>query len=155
MQGSNLLQRVPKWAWWTAGGVAATGFLGLWAVLYRDGKVAGVSLLRRVDGVPLTLRAAGVFTAMQTAAAADGVVLKLNSGFRSMAEQTALYAKYLLGIGNLAAKPGYSNHQGGTAYDIDVNNSTSSAAYRWLEVHARQFGIHRTVSSEPWHWELV
>lgn len=152
---SNLLQRVPRWAWWTAGGVAISGLLGLWAVLYRDGKVAGVSLLRRVDGVPLTLRAAGIFESMQAAAAADGVALKLNSGFRSMAEQTALYAKYLLGIGNLAAKPGYSNHQGGVAYDIEVDNSTSSEAYRWLNTHKDIYGIHRTVPSEPWHWELV
>lgn len=152
---TNLLQRVPRWAWWTAGGLAASSFLGLWALLYRDGKVAGVALLRRVDGVPLTLRAASVFTAMRDTAAADGVVLKLNSGFRTMSEQVALYAKYLLGVGNLAAKPGYSNHQGGIAYDIEVKNSTSSPEYRWLAANADKFGIHRTVASEPWHWELV
>lgn len=155
---SKLLARVPGWVWWVSGGLAASTVLGSIVVLYRDGKALGLALVRRVDGVPLTLRTAAAFEAMRAAAAADGVALKLNSGFRSMTEQLALYAKYLAG-GTLAAKPGYSNHQSGTSADIEVHSSTTSPEYRWLAANGRQFGFVNTGKDfsqvELWHWDLV
>jgi hypothetical protein len=67
-----------------------------------------------------------------------------------MAEQQYLYDCYLTkscNNGNLAAKPGYSNHQNGRAVDV----STSS----WLFANAAKFGFVRTVPSEDWHWEYA
>lgn len=42
---------------------------------------------------------------------------QVNSGFRSRAEQAILYARYLAG-GNLAARPGTSEHEKGRAIDV-------------------------------------
>jgi LAS superfamily LD-carboxypeptidase LdcB len=95
---------------------------------------------------------AAAFNQMHAAARAAGINLPVVSGFRSMEAQRALYQKYLNGTGNLAAKPGYSNHQGGIAVDVSVG-STSSATYKWLANNASRFGFVRTVPSEPWHWE--
>ena len=74
------------------------------------------------------------------------------SGFRTMAQQKALYAAYRAGRGNLAARPGYSNHQGGTSVDVSTRGSYSSPAYKWLARHGRQYGFVNDVRGEPWHW---
>jgi LAS superfamily LD-carboxypeptidase LdcB len=96
--------------------------------------------------------AAIAFLRMHAAAAAVGVGLQVNSAWRSMEKQRELYASYVAGAGALASKPGYSNHQGGIAVDIQTGG-TGTAVYRWLEQNAARFGFKRTVVSEPWHWE--
>jgi LAS superfamily LD-carboxypeptidase LdcB len=106
----------------------------------------------------MTFRTAAAFDAMKASAAMEGIHLKLNSGFRTMTEQAALYAKYLLG-GPLAAKPGHSNHQAGDSVDIDVGgNNPNSITYRWLAANAGQFGFENDgrYFSKPefWHWTL-
>jgi hypothetical protein len=54
---------------------------------------------------------------------------------------------------NLAARPGYSNHQDPSGSQaIDIHQATG-ARYVWLKKHANRFGFIRTVGSEPWHWE--
>lgn len=96
--------------------------------------------------------AALAFLRMQGAAQKAGVSLVVNSGFRTMEEQRVLHQKYLSGTGNLAATPGYSNHQGGIAVDI-ATGGTSTPIYTWLVTNAARYGFKRTVESEPWHWE--
>ncbi len=89
------------------------------------------------------------FLKMQKAAHAAGVGLTINSGFRTMDEQKYFYNCYQTkkcNNGNLAAKPGYSNHQSGRALDL----STST----WLANNAGKFGFKRTVAGEPWHYEF-
>lgn len=121
-----------------------------------DGYVNGVRRTITVKKVPggkyMRSDAAAAFNRMHAAAKKAGITLTVNSGFRSMAEQRALYAAYLNGTGNLAAKPGYSNHQGGIAVDINVG-TTATSTYRWLANNAAKFGFKRTVPSEAWHWE--
>ena len=121
------------------------------------GYVAGVprqiTLGRIANGKELRSDAAAAFNRMHAAAARAGIDLHVNSAFRSMAEQQDLYRKYLNGTGNLAAKPGYSNHQGGIATDINVGG-TATSTYKWLAAHAAEYGFKRTVPSEPWHWEF-
>lgn len=73
--------------------------------------------------------------------------LTIVSGFRSYAQQAALYAKYLRGEGNLAAPPGRSNHERGLAIDHAPH---STAAMREI---ARGFRLHYPVRGEPWHVE--
>ncbi|XHF15198.1 M15 family metallopeptidase [Archangium gephyra] len=103
-------------------------------------------------GKELRSDAAAAFNRMHAAAKAAGINLHVNSAFRTMEQQRDLYQKYLNGTGNLAAKPGYSNHQGGIALDINVGG-TGTSTYKWLANNASRFGFARTVPSEPWHWE--
>lgn len=102
-----------------------------------------------IGGKPTAKPTGHAFLKMQKAADAAGVSLTINSGFRTMAEQQYLYACYQHGNcnnGNLAAKPGYSNHQSGRA--LDLTTST------WLANNAARFGFKRTVPSEAWHYEF-
>ncbi len=105
------------------------------------------------DGKPAERATANAYAVMQAAAAADGINLVVVSGFRTMSEQQYLYACYVncnCNNCNLAAKPGYSNHQSGHAMDL---NTSSPGVYTWLSNNAGRFGFKRTVPSEIWHWE--
>ncbi|QSQ25319.1 peptidoglycan-binding protein [Pyxidicoccus parkwayensis] len=119
---------------------------------YVNGVPRNITVASIPNGKVLRSDAAAAFNRMHAAARAAGINITVNSGFRTMAEQQALYRAYQNGTGNLAAKPGYSNHQGGIATDLNVG-STSSSTYRWLAAHAKEYGFVRTVPSEPWHWE--
>ncbi|MBK8264380.1 MAG: D-alanyl-D-alanine carboxypeptidase family protein [Nannocystis sp.] len=106
-----------------------------------------------VDGKPVEVATADAYLAMRAAAAADGVGIKVVSGFRTNAEQQYLYNCYIncnCNNCNLAAKPGYSNHQSGHALDL---NSSAAGVGAWLMANGAAFGFARTVPSEPWHWE--
>ncbi|HEY4220539.1 MAG TPA: D-alanyl-D-alanine carboxypeptidase family protein [Myxococcota bacterium] len=119
---------------------------------YRSGSSFAIEVVT-VDGRPVEVSTADAYIAMQSAAASAGVSLRIVSGFRTMAEQTYLYGCYVHGNcnnGNLAAKPGYSNHQSGHALDL---NTSDSGVATWLSHHAASFGFARTVPSEAWHYE--
>ena len=114
---------------------------------YHGGKPFSIQVIH-VGGKPTTKATGHAFLKMQAAANAEGVRLSLTSGFRTMEEQKHLYSCYVnhsCNNGNLAAKPGYSNHQSGLA--LDVSTST------WLARNASKFGFVRTVSQESWHYE--
>jgi LAS superfamily LD-carboxypeptidase LdcB len=131
----------------------------VYSMAYKNGKPLGQIKLTVVDGVSVETITAQAFRAMQAAAKAAGVHLTLASGFRTMEEQERLYRAYLAGTGNLAAKPGYSNHQNGIAIDIGVRSSFTSPEYLWLAANAADFGFVNTGKNfsqpEPWHWERV
>lgn len=114
---------------------------------YAAGKPFSIQVIH-VGGKPTTKATGHAFLKMQAAANAEGVRLSLTSGFRTMEEQKHLYSCYVnqsCNNGNLAAKPGFSNHQSGLA--LDVSTST------WLARNAARFGFVRTVSQESWHYE--
>lgn len=121
------------------------------ALGYIAGKPVELELVAIAPGKYLSAPAAHAFKRMQDAARAAGVVFQVNSAFRTMAQQMTLWQAYLAG-GNLAAEPGFSNHQNGIAVDIESAGGTN-AAFKWLTANAHRFGFKRTVSSEPWHWE--
>ncbi len=153
---------------WLGGGLMGLALLKREAIVgvvstvigYVNGKPTALELIAiggtDKSGQPFRLRkdAAGSFVAMKAAAAADGIALLVSTAFRDMAFQEKLYAMYLAGTGSLAAKPGFSNHQGGIALDLETANGTNKA-YFWLTNNAAKFGWKRTVSSEPWHWEYL
>ena len=106
--------------------------------------------------------ACDAFLEMQKAAAADGVTVWMQSGYRSVKYQTSLYEKktqYYLnkGYDNAAAKekaaavvnpPGYSEHNCGLAADLNSPEHTGldegfekTAAFRWLCEHAGDYGF--------------
>lgn len=117
---------------------------------YENGRNIGRIQVTNIDGKPVELRTAQAFERMRDAAARDGVNIRVVSGFRSNQEQAALYQRYLNGTGNLAARPGHSNHQNGRALDL---NTSDASVLRWLNQNGSRFGFARTVPSEPWHWE--
>jgi len=96
--------------------------------------------------------AAKAYKKLENAARRDGVNLYPVSGARSMAQQVHLYNLYKSGRGNLAARPGYSNHQGGISVDIGNVGGYSTRAYNWLRNNARRFGFVNDVGGEYWHW---
>jgi TP901 family phage tail tape measure protein len=77
-----------------------------------------------------------------------GYPFTITSGWRSYEEQVRLYNLYLAGIGNLAAKPGTSNHEKGFAIDHSPSSNSMQRA------RASVYGLHYPVMpSEPWHVE--
>jgi len=120
---------------------------------YSQGSATTLNLLPVAPGMVARSDAAMAFLRMAAAAAAAGVQLTLNSAFRSMEEQEELYQRYLNQGGALAARPGYSNHQGGIAFDI-ATGGLNTPTYAWLAANAARHGFIRTVPSEPWHWEF-
>lgn len=98
------------------------------------------------------LHTAIAFRAMARAAEKAGLDLRIRSGFRSHAKQKQLYKQYRRGQGHLAARPGYSNHESGRALDIYI---TDYRVLEWLQKHGAEYGFHRTVPGEAWHWEYL
>jgi LAS superfamily LD-carboxypeptidase LdcB len=105
-----------------------------------------------VGGKDVEVKTAKAFRVMQKAARKAGVSLSIRSGYRSYKKQAQLYKDYRRGRGNLAAPPGYSNHESGRALDLYV---TDHHAYDWLREHGSTYGFHRTVPGEAWHWEYL
>lgn len=119
---------------------------------YVKGKAFAITVVT-VDGKPVERDTANAYWVMQEAARKAGVSIRIVSGFRTMAQQQYLYNCYLTkkcNNGNLAARPGYSNHQSGHALDL---NTSVSSVYNWLTAHGGKYGFKRTVPSEKWHWE--
>lgn len=82
-----------------------------------------------------------------------GEPVSITSGHRSREEQEVLYQKYLNGTGNLAAKPGTSNHESGNAADVKIGG-TSLANNAEAKKIADELGLHFPVPGEPWHIEI-
>jgi D-alanyl-D-alanine carboxypeptidase len=119
---------------------------------YRSGKAFTICLTT-IDGKYVEVNTARAYLRMRKAARKSGVGIRIVSGFRSMAQQRYLYHCYKTRScngGNLAAPPGYSNHQSGHALDL---NTSAGGVYSWLANHGRTYGFRRTVPSEKWHWE--
>ena len=110
----------------------------------------------------LQTAACDAFLEMQKAAAADGVTVWMQSGYRSVKYQTGLYerkTKYYTdrGYDTATAKemaaavvnpPGYSEHNCGLAADLNSPEHTgldegfeNTTAFRWLCEHAVEYGF--------------
>ncbi len=100
------------------------------------------------QGKPMRPDVAAAFDRMERAAAVDGVDLIIASGFRSNAEQAALFAKRP--DPKWVAPPGRSLHRLATELDLGP-----SAAYGWLAANAGRFHFVRRYSWEPWHYGYV
>lgn len=116
---------------------------GGWA---RGGGYSG-SLVYR-DGKPLCPAVAAGFDMMAAAAGADGVALRVVSGFRSDAEQAILFARHP--DPKWVAPPGRSRHRDATEIDF-----ARGPGLGWLAENATRFGFVQRYSWEPWHYGFV
>lgn len=121
---------------------------------------------------------AGAAEAMFAAAARDGVAMVLASGYRSYATQAATYNGYVAARGQAdadtaSARPGYSEHQTGWAFDIADGGGACSfqpcfaeqPAAAWAKTNGHRFGFvvrypwmfHPVTGYyyEPWHLRFI
>lgn len=117
---------------WASGG----GYSG--PLVYRDGK-------------PMCPAVGAAYDLMDAAAAAAGVDLVVNSGFRSDAEQAILFARHP--DPKWVAPPGRSRHRDAT--ELDINMGDGGRAHAWLRANGGAFGFVQRYSWEPWHWGYV
>ncbi len=91
-----------------------------------------------------------------TAAKADGVTIRINSGRRSAAKQRRLLQEAIKRYGSYEAAtrwvlpPDKSAHVKGQAVDI-----APQAAMVWLNKNGWEYGICRPYDNEPWHFEAL
>ncbi|TQJ06686.1 M15 family metallopeptidase [Kribbella jejuensis] len=112
-----------------------------------DDKVPGV--------VNLNPELLGALRRAATAAAQDGVVFYVNSGWRSPAYQAQLLSQAVQKYGSSeeaarwVATPQNSPHVQGQAIDIGRSDATA-----WLAEHGAVYGLCQIYDNEPWHYEL-
>ena len=130
-------------------------------------------------GIRLAKPAGKAVVAMATAMNAAGAgVLVLSSTYRSYNTQVAVHDRDVAQLGlvageNLAARPGYSEHQTGLAADLSAAGQgcvirvcfSNTKAGKWLAANAWQYGFilrypkGRTATTgyqfEPWHYRFV
>lgn len=89
-------------------------------------------------------------------AAAPGKIT-IGSGFRTNAQQAALYKAKP----NLAAKPGTSKHEKGLAADLVFEGGQEGPVAKWAHANAARFGLAFPMAVrrpgkkyEPWHVEM-
>ena len=164
---------------------------GVWQENYTDAEVTSSGRMIRiengvayVDGIliankkyplpkdyapgRLTDEVQAALAEMQQAAAADGLNLYVVSGYRSYEYQGQLYQNYVKRDGQAAAdrysaRPGYSEHQTGLAFDLNStsNSFAGTPEAKWLAAHAQEYGFiirypkgKENVTGyqyEPWH----
>ena len=113
------------------------------------------------------------FIEMHDAALREGYEIVINSAYRSYQDQQEISDLYLGVYGqkyvdNYVAKPGFSEHQTGLAFDIGsrkVNVFANSEEYKWMLENAHKYGFinrfpkkHENITgfrSEPWHFRYV
>ena len=112
-----------------------------------DDSVPGVANLD-----PALLRA---LRGAATDAAADGVELLVNSGWRSPAYEDQLRREAIAKYGSEAEAARWvatgttSPHVSGEAVDIGPAHATP-----WLSAHGAAYGLCQIYGNEPWHYEL-
>ena len=90
-----------------------------------------------------------------TDAEADGVGLRVNSGWRSPGYQRRLLQDAVADYGSLAeaerwvATAETSAHVSGEAADIGPSDAAA-----WLSEHGAAYGLCQIYGNEPWHYEL-
>ena len=167
----NLAEDLPDMTFLTPTGHTARVHDGLTVI-------GGVLIVNKAFGLPPTYGdgmkadAQEAFDRMVADAAAQGLYLDVNTGFRSYEEQEQLfdYYAYYLEEGentNSTMRPGHSEHQTGLAYD--VNYTSYEFAYSpegiWLYENCSKYGFALRYPEdkteitgcdwEPWHVRYV
>lgn len=127
------------------------------------------------NGATLSAKAIGSFNQLYAAAAAAGEPFYVTSSYRSYTSQVQTYDYWVstsgrAGADTYSARPGYSEHQTGFAFDVAANGCVLSCfgtmpQYTWLQQHAADYGfVQRYYSgeesitgyeAEEWHYRYV
>ena len=125
------------------------------------------------DDIECSRLALNAFIEMYNAASKDGYQLIINSGYRSYQDQVDLVDLYTRSYGQsyvdkYVAKPGFSEHQTGLAFDIGSRRSSvfaNSKEYVWMKDNAYKYGFVLRYDErytdltgfrkEPWHYRYV
>lgn len=127
------------------------------------------------NGATLSAKAIDAYNQLYLAAAAAGQSFYVTSSYRSYSDQIATYNYWVSvsgvsGADTYSARPGYSEHQTGLAFDVAAGSCTldcfgSTAQYTWLQEHAAEYGfIQRYYAgseaitgykAEEWHYRYV
>lgn len=126
---------------------------------YGKGQI-DVSQTVKIGNAYLRKDAGQAFMQMaQAYKAATGKSLAITEGWRSYDRQVKLYNDYRSGRGNLAAKPGTSDHGRGTSVDMRGMGAIGSPSFNWLRQNAKKFGYDWTGGTfsqiEAWHWSYT
>ncbi|MGW0249668.1 M15 family metallopeptidase [Nocardia goodfellowii] len=104
----------------------------------------------------LTPALAAAYTQAEEAARAEGVTLYINSGYRSPAEQQAMWEDGIATYGSpdearrWVLPPEESTHVSGQAIDVGPQPGA-----QWLERNGNRWGLCRIYANEWWHFELA
>ncbi|WP_181150019.1 D-alanyl-D-alanine carboxypeptidase family protein [Arthrobacter sp. MYb227] len=119
---------------------------------YGNGQIPLLELQQISKGHFLVPAAAEEFERLQAGLRAAGHDLKINSSYRTLAEQEGLIKRYgLLESGGTAAPAGQSDHGLGLSVDVKLDGN----ALRWMSDNAARYGFENTVTGEPWHWTFT
>jgi len=126
-------------------------------------------------GFSLSAKAAESFNNMAAAADAAGQGFYLTSSYRSYSNQVSTYAYWVSvsgadGADTYSARPGYSEHQTGLAFDVAANGCAldcfgNTPQYAWLQANAADYGFIQRYyvgydaitgyKAEEWHYRYV
>ena len=96
------------------------------------------------NGFLLSAKAAGSFNSLMAAASTANEPLAVTSSYRSYSDQVSTYAYWVnvsgaAGADTYSARPGYSEHQTGLAFDVAdaakqyvLSNFSQTSQYQWL-----------------------
>jgi D-alanyl-D-alanine carboxypeptidase len=135
-------------------------YLGIHNIEARNGRLDAAELSAVSGGWKGSARllppAAAAWEEMRTAAAADGVDLRIVDSYRSWDVQHQAHQAHLRGekAANVLP-PGQSEHGNGLAVDITNGHlvGVGDAEYTWLRTNASRYGWY-PISNESWHWEF-
>lgn len=131
----------------------------------------------QLENVYLDARIIDAMEQFVAAARAEGLSVRLNSGYRTYYDQSYLYNRKVAEYGTEVAKtivapPGTSEHQSGLACDItdrsyEYLNSEleNTELYKWMSAHCQEYGFIvrypkdkqdiTGIIYEPWHFRYV
>jgi D-alanyl-D-alanine carboxypeptidase len=134
--------------------------------------LAGTGLSVARTGLSLRTAALQALVSMEAAARAEGIALLVSSTYRSYAYQSGVWDRGVAADGEAEtaasiARPGYSQHQLGTALDFGsiTDAFAETKASRWLESNATRFGFSLSFPKgmsavtgykwESWHYRYI
>ena len=119
----------------------------------------------------IVVKAHAALVEMLARAEEDGVLLKVESGYRSEGYQKSIFKRMIAkgrtfdDIVRYVAPPGYSSHVFGTAVDFYPSNwrFADTPEYKWLQENGGRFNFEETYSRanglkmpwEAWHWNYI
>lgn len=138
--------------------------------LFENGKFTRYAPVTTINGAIIPLEIKPKLEALLNAAKKDGVSITVAVGIRTFLKQYLIRKAYVIdktkkddenylltapstAFSPLAAKPGYSKHQNGSA--IDFNLTGMPVQYKWMIENAVKYGFIRVIPSEIWHYEYI